>query len=152
MLLTAVLMFSPQRGVGVFILLLSLGHVGTSVPLLLIWLVLDRGESFRPRWLVPVLVGLLMTWAVIADPLVLVAGIIPLVAVCAVRVIREAAAAGRQAGGAGGAVGPGWLGSLREQWYEVALAAAAILAEGLASLVNWLIRAGGGFLLHPVGY
>ena len=156
MLLTAGLMFAPQLGVGVFILLLSLGHVGTSVPLLLIWLVLDRGERFRPRWLVPVLVGLLMTWAVIADPLVLIAGIIPLVAVCAVRVIREAARAGRQADRASGAVGadrpPGWLDSLREQWYEVALAAAAILAEGLASLVNWLIRAGGGFLLHPVGY
>ena len=159
MLLTAGLMFAPQLGVGVFILLLSLGHVGTSVPLLLIWLVLDRGERFRPRWLVPVLVGLLMAWAVIADPLVLIAGIIPLVAVCAVRVIREAARAGRQADRAGGAsreIGAdrpsGWLDSLREQWYEVALAAAAILAEGLASLVNWLIRAGGGFLLHPVGY
>src|ERR1700689_2296845 len=156
MLLTAGLMFAPQLGVGVSILLLSLGHVGTSVPLLLIWLVLDRGERFRPRWLVPVLVGLLMTWAVIADPLVLIAGIIPLVAVCAVRVIREAARAGRQADRASGAVGadrpPGWLDSLREQWYEVALADAAILAEGLASLVNWLIRAGGGFLLYPVGY
>jgi hypothetical protein len=150
MLLTAGLMFAPQLGVGVFILLLSLGHIGTSVPLLLIWLVLDRGDRFRPRWLVPVLVGLLMTWAVIADPIVLVAGIIPLVAVCAVRVIREAAAAGRRAGGADRP--PGWLASLQEQWYGVSLAVAAILAEGLASLVNWLIRAGGGFLLHPVGY
>ena len=148
MLLTAGLLFAPQLGVGVFILVLSLGHIGTSVPLMLIWLVLDRAERFRPRWLVPVAVGLLMTWAQVADPLVLVVGIVPLVAVCAVRVIREAAAAGRQAGRP-----RGWLGSsLQQQWYEVTLAVAAILAEGLASVVNWLIKAGGGFLLHPVGY
>ena len=89
-----------------------------------------------------------MTWVLVADPLVLIAGIVPLVAVCAVRVIREVAAAGRQAGRP-----RGWLGSsLQQQWYEVTLAVAAILAEGLASLVNWLIKAGGGFLLHPVGY
>jgi hypothetical protein len=151
MLLTAGLMFAPQLGVGVFILLLSLGHIGTAVPLMLIWLLLDRSERFRPRWLIPVLVGVLMTWALIADPLVLVAGIVPLVAVCAVRVIREVAVAGRRQAGASRS--PGWLGSsLQGQWYEVSLAAAAILAEGLASLVNWLIRAGGGFLLHPVGY
>src|SRR6266851_1905782 len=37
MLLTAGLMFAPQLGVGVFILLLSLGHIGTAVPLLLTW-------------------------------------------------------------------------------------------------------------------
>jgi hypothetical protein len=34
----------------------------------------------------------------------------------------------------------------------VALALAAILAEGLASPVNWLLRASAGFILHPVGY
>src|SRR5580693_10511474 len=148
MLLTAGLLFAPQLGVGVFILVLSLGHIGTSVPLMLIWLVLDRAERFRPRWLVPIVVGLLMTWVLVADPLVLIAGIVPLVAVCAVRVIREVAAAGRPAGRP-----RGWLGSsLQQQWYEVTLAVAAILAEGLASLVNWLIKAGGGFLLHPVGY
>ena len=43
MLLTGGLLFAPQLGVGVFILVLSLGHIGTSVPLMLIWLVLDWG-------------------------------------------------------------------------------------------------------------
>ena len=42
MLLTAGLMFAPQLGVGVFVLLLSLGHIGTAVPLMLTWLVIDR--------------------------------------------------------------------------------------------------------------
>src|SRR6266702_4232795 len=49
MLLTAGLMFAPQLGVGVFVLLLSLGHIGTAVPLLLTWLVIDRaGPGGRP--------------------------------------------------------------------------------------------------------
>ncbi len=132
MLLTAGIMFAPQLGVTVFVVLLSLGHIGTAVPVMLTWLVLDllEGiEGLKRRWLVPVIVGLLLTWALIADPLVLVVGVVPLVAVCAIRAVH-------------GAV----------RWYEVSLAAAAILAEGLASLVNVLIRASGGFILHPVGY
>ena len=131
MLLTVGIMFAPQLGVGVFILLLSLGHIGTAVPLMLIWLVLDRfdgAEGTKRRW-APVIAGLLLTWALIADPLVLVVGVVPLVAVCAVRSIRG-----------------------EPRWYEVSLAAAAILAEALAALVNWLLRASGGFILHPVGY
>src|SRR3984957_7264254 len=93
MLLTAGIMFAPQLGVAVFVVLLSLGHIGTAVPLLLTWLVLDRlegaegPEGMKRRWPVPVIVGLLLTWVLIADPLVLVVGVIPLVAVCAVRVI-----------------------------------------------------------------
>ena len=88
MLLTAGLMFAPQLGVGVFVLLLSLGHIGTAVPLLLTWLVIDRCP---PRRWVPVLVGLLLTWVLIADPLVLLVGVVPLVAVCALRVSRDLA-------------------------------------------------------------
>ncbi len=144
MLLTAGLMFAPQLGVGVFILLLSLGHIGTAVPLMLTWLVIDRLQGFKPRWLVPVVVGLLLTWVLVADPLVLVVGIIPLVAVCAMRVARDLA---QQRGG------PGWVrASLREHWYELSLAVAAVLAEGLASVVSRLLRASGGFFLHPVPY
>ena len=132
MLLTAGIMFAPQLGAGVFILLLSLGHIGTAVPLMLIWLVLDRfdgAEGTKRRWPVPVIAGLMLTWALIADPLVLVVGVVPLAAVCAVRY--------RHSG---------------QRWYEVSLAVAAILAEGLASLVNHLLRASGGFILAPVGY
>ena len=144
MLLTAGLMFAPQLGVGVFILLLSLGHIGTAVPLMLTWLVIDRLQGFKPRWLVPVVVGLLLTWMLVADPLVLVVGIIPLVAVCAMRVARDLA---KQRGG------PGWVrASLRAHWYELSLAMAALLAEGLASVVSRLLRASGGFFLHPVPY
>jgi hypothetical protein len=121
MLLTAGLMFAPQLGVGVFVLLLSLGHIGTAVPLLLTWLVIDRCPA---RWYVPVAVGLLLTWVLIADPLVLLVGVVPLVAVCALRVSRDLA---RRQDTSVQAV-------LRARWYELSLAAAAIAAQGLASL------------------
>jgi hypothetical protein len=157
MLLTTGIMFAPQLGVAVFVLLLSVGHIGTAVPLMLTWLVLDR---FKPRWPVPIIVGLLLTWVLVADPLVLVVGIIPLIAVCAVRIVRGMTAARRQGGqrgqggqgGQGGRAGGWLLDGVATQWYEVSLAVAAILAEGLASLVNRLLRASGGFILHPVGY
>ncbi len=135
MLLTAALVFAPQLGVGVFVLLLSLGHIGTAVPLMLTWLVMDRGGpgSRLGRW-TPVVVGVLLTWVLVADPLVLLVGVVPLVAVCALRIIR------------------GLSGGLTAQWYEVSLAVAAILAEGLALLAGRLLRASGAFILHPVPY
>jgi hypothetical protein len=146
MLLTAGLIFAPQLGVGVFVLLLSLGHIGTAVPLLLTWLVIDRAGP--GRWYVPVLAGLLLTWVLVADPLVLLVGVVPLVAVCAVRVARGLSLAQRQDGRE-----PGWAReSLRAHSCELSLAVAAILAQGLASVIGRLLRASGGFFLHPVPY
>jgi hypothetical protein len=135
MLLTAGLMFAPQLGVGVFVLLLSLGHIGTAVPLLLTWLVIDRCP---PRPWVPVLVGLLLTWVLIADSLVLLVGVVPLVAVCALRVSRELT---RRQDTSVQAV-------LRARWYELSLAVAAIAAQGLASLAGRLLQA----YIHPLAY
>ena len=141
MALTGGLMVAPQLGVGVFVLLLSVGHIGTAVPLMLAWLVIDWAAG-RPRWFTPVIVGLLLTWVLVADPLVLVIGIVPLVAVCALRVLRAVWSARPPDRGA----------ALQANWYEVSLAAAAIVAYGLADLVNRLLSASGGFILHPLGY
>ena len=141
MALTGGLMVAPQLGVGVFVLLLSVGHIGTAVPLMLTWLVIDWAAT-RPRWFIPVIVGLLLTWVLVADPLVLVVGIVPLVAVCVLRVLRAAWSARPPDRGA----------ALQASWYEVSLAAAAILAYGLAALVNRLLSASGGFIVHPLGY
>ncbi len=134
MLLTAALVFAPQLGVAVFVLVLSLGHIGTAVPLLLTWLVLDRCP---PRWYAVAAVGLLLTWVLIADPLALLVGVVPLVAVCALRAAREAR---RQDGPL--------LAVLRSRWYELSLAVAAIAAQGLATLAARLLQA----YLHPVPY
>ncbi len=168
MTLTAGLMIAPQLGVGVFVLLLSVGHIGTAVPLMLIFLVIDwagsrlclpagstaplPGGAPPPRtpladpparaWFVPIIVGVLLTWVMVADPLVLVVGIVPLAAVCVVRVVHAVFAAR-----------PGERGAaLQARWYEVSLAVAAILAYGLADLVNRVLSASGGFILHPLGY
>jgi len=141
MALTGGLMVAPQLGVGVFVLLLSVGHIGTAVPLMLTWLLIDRAAA-RPHWYIPIAVGLLLTWVLVADPLVLVIGVVPLAAVCALRVLRAVRAARPPDRGA----------ALQASWYEVSLAAAAILAYGLADLVNRLLSASGGFLLHPLGY
>src|SRR5580658_1267969 len=105
-LLTVAIMVAPQLGVGVFGLLLSVGHVGTAVPLMLTWLVIDFGardqgaphDGARLRWWVPVLVGLLLTWVLVADPLVLVIGVIPLIAVCTVRITGAMVTEGRDRG------------------------------------------------------
>src|ERR1700678_447474 len=66
--LAAGIMIAPQLGVGVFILLLSVGHIGTAVPLMLTWLVIDRASD-RPHWAVPVAAGVLLAWALVAGPL-----------------------------------------------------------------------------------
>ena len=71
MLLAGGILVAPQLGAGAYILLLSPDHVGSTVPVLLIWLLLDRAPR---RWWVPVLAGALMTWALIGDGIVLYTG------------------------------------------------------------------------------
>src|SRR6202050_9649 len=61
MLIAAGLMLAPQLGVGTQVLLLSPDHVGTMVPVLAAWLLLDR---FGRRWWGTGAVGLLLGWAV----------------------------------------------------------------------------------------
>src|SRR5260370_34730260 len=75
-LITAGIMLSPQLGNGTFVLLLAPDHVGTCVPVLLAWLIVDRA---RPRWYGPVAVGLLLAWALVADQVALLIGLLRLV-------------------------------------------------------------------------
>jgi hypothetical protein len=130
-LVSAAVMLAPQLGAGVFVLLLSVGHIGTAVPVLLIWLILDRA---RRRWPIPVLTGVLLTWAAIADSLVLVVAVAPLVLVAGFRVLQGLLRAGRPA------------------WYELSLAAAALAAAAAADGIDRLIHAAGGYYLHQVPY
>jgi hypothetical protein len=127
-LVAAGIMLAPQLGGGVYALDMAVGHIGTSVPLLLIWLLLDRA---RPRWWVPALAAVMLAWALVADPLVLVAGVLPLATACMVRVIK---------GPAGD----------RARWYEMSLIGAAAAAAGLAWAAGWLLRAHGGYVEHAV--
>ena len=82
MAIALAIMLAPQPGVGVFVLVFSVGHIGTAAPVMLTWLVLDRfgltsGPAARHRarlWFPPV-VALLLAWALMADPLVLVVAV-----------------------------------------------------------------------------
>ncbi len=144
MLLAAGILIAPQLGVGVFILLLSVGHIGTAVPLMLTWLVIDRGNR-RPREAVAVC--LLLAWTLVADPLVLVTGIVPLAVVCVVRIWRAWPAVARDVGRTA------WRRALlRARGYEIALLVASLAAWGLATCTEGLMHYNGGYRVHSVCY
>ena len=137
------IMLAPQPGVGIFVVIFSVGHIGTALPVLLTWLVLDR---LGRKWYVPPLVAALLGWALIADPLVLVVAVFPLLAVCLARVVSALA---RGAKGDGIA---GFKAAALGSWFEASLAAAA----GIGYLIAWgvaqLMKNSGGFLQQPVPY
>jgi hypothetical protein len=126
---TAGIMLAPQLGAGTNVLLSSSDHTGTAAALLLSWLVLDRAG---PRRYVPVITLALLAWADAADSIVLIAGIAPLAAVCALRLARS---------------GPGPA----ERRWLAALGAGALAAAALADLVLRVIHAAGGFTVRPLG-
>jgi hypothetical protein len=140
-LIAAGIMLAPQLGLGVFAMDLSVGHIGTAAPLLLIWLLLDRTERSAARWYVPVLIAVLLAWVQVADPIVYVVGIGPLGIACALRVIR------------------GWLkaeGSWRRrltaQWWYLLLGAASVAAAGLAWIANNVLSALGGYTVNRLPF
>src|SRR5262249_7771926 len=63
-LIAAGIMLAPQLGFGVFALDLSVGHIGSSIPLLLVWLLLDKAT---PHWYVPVVTAVVLAWVLMAD-------------------------------------------------------------------------------------
>jgi hypothetical protein len=121
------IMLAPQLGYGAFVLLLSPDHVGTEVPLLFGWLVLDRAPR---RWYVVGFTGLLLAWVQVADRGALLAAVLPLTVVCVVR-----AAAGWRRGGA---------------WFEASLAAVAVASAAVAWAVTVLIRVNQGYVQYPI--
>ena len=135
--IAAGIMLAPQLGIGVSALLLSVGHIGTSVPVLLILLFLDRAPQ---RWYVPLLTALGLAWVLIADQLVLIVGVIPLALVCASRVIEGAVRERSLSRG------------VRARWYELSLIAAAGVAAGLAWVAERVLRALGGYILSPIPF
>jgi hypothetical protein len=106
-------------------------HTGTQVPLLAIWLILDRA---RPRWWVPAVVALILAGAQVADPLATYEGVLPLAVVCAVRLYRRRGSPVRE---------------LRGSWYELSLLAAAFASYEAAALTVRLLRHAGGWATWP---
>ena len=139
-LLSGGIMLAPQLGAGIFALLLSVGHIGTAVPALAVWLLLDLSPR---RWYIPVIAGVMLAWAMIADSLVLVVAIAPLVIVGVSRAVPLLAT---------GRPGSGTAPRLRSAWYELSLAAAAAAAWGASWLAEKAINALGGYTLHAVPF
>ena len=137
------IMLAPQPGVGVFVVIFSVGHIGTALPVMLTWLVLDR---LGRKWYVPLLVAVLLGWALTADPLVLVIAIFPLLAVCLVRIV-SALAIGAKEGGV-----RGLRAAALGRWFEVLLAAAGGIGYLIAWVAGQFIKNSGGFLQQPVPY
>jgi hypothetical protein len=127
MAVAAGIMVSPQLGTGAVVLLLSPDHVGSSVPVLVAWLVLDRAGR---RWWVPLAVGALLAWALVADQVVGLTGVAPLLVVSVVRGCRVTVAQRRGA---------------RAAWLELWLAMAAVAAAAAGLAVPALIHSLGGY-------
>lgn len=71
---------------GYLVVLSSPDHTGTAVPLLGIWLLLDRAP-ISARWL-PFAIGGLLVWAQLGDPLAMFVGAVPLAGVSVIRMLR----------------------------------------------------------------
>jgi hypothetical protein len=142
-LLAAGIMLAPQLGPGTQTLLLSPDHTGTSVPVLLVFLLIDRAgylpggrapvSSGGAWWYVPVLVWLGLAWTALADAMTIFIAVIPVALVCAIRVWRAVARD-------------------REPfaWHrrDASLAIAAVLAVPAALAATALIRAHGGWQVN----
>ena len=137
LLIAAGIILAPQLGPGVTALILTIGHIGTAVPVLLIFLLLDRAPE---RWWVPVLAGLGLAWVLVADQLVLIVGIVPLAVVCALRVL-EVAVRERSLSRA-----------FATRRYDLSLIVAAAAAAGLAWVAERVLRALGGYVVAPVPF
>jgi hypothetical protein len=137
-LIAAGILLAPQFGLGVFSLDLSVGHIGTAVPLLLTWLFLDK---IPPRPYVPVVVALLLAWVLVADPIVYVVGIGPLGAVAAARVIRSLVTGGG-----------GWMQRIAAAWYDLSLGLAAVAAVVIAWVINNVLGDLGGYVVNRLPF
>jgi hypothetical protein len=122
-LLTGGLLLAPQLGTGVYALDVAVGHIGTAVPLLVTWLLLDRAGR---RWWVPPAVTALLAWVLVADPVAEIAGVAPLLVAAGGRFLR------------------------RRDPYDAALAVAALAGYLVSLAAGALLRWLGGYVLSPL--
>ena len=130
--IAAGIMLAPQFGNATHLLLSQPDHLGTQLPLLLIFLMLDRAPR---RWYVPVAAAVALTWVFIADRVALLTAVVPLALVCGARVLLAVLRHRR---------------SLASQWYELSLVAASVLSFVAATLAVKLISDLHGYQVTPV--
>ncbi|HEY2490960.1 MAG TPA: hypothetical protein VGI37_15765 [Streptosporangiaceae bacterium] len=128
MLLAGGILLAPALGLDASTLLSSPDHTGTMVPLLVMWLIVDRAGR---RWYVPAAAGIILALATVADTATLLVGTVPVIIVCLLRLLQD-----RRPG--------------TPRRFELAMAGAAAASAVTAWLAIRLIRAIGGFVIHPV--
>ncbi len=131
-LIAAGILLAPQLGHAIGLLLQQPDHLGTQVPLLAIFIVLDRAPR---RWYVPVAIAVLLTWVTVADRVALFDATVPLVAVCVIRALWAVVHDRKP---------------LTSQWFEVCVAAGSIISFGVAALIVSAIKAAGGYTSLPL--
>ena len=132
------IMLAPSVLGGTEVFLENPDHFGTSVPILLVLLLLDwgegRGDADAPRWYVPAAVCALLAWSQVGDELSLVAATVPIGAVgafrLAVTLIRRRPRA--------------------ELRWDALLVAAALVSVAVARVAERALRAIGGFDQRPI--
>src|SRR5580704_2471662 len=133
------IMLAPQLGDGTQTLMQGPDHTGTAVPVLALFILIDctspYGGQTAPhtprgrRWWVPAVTALVLAWVLVGDALVIVIAAAPLAVVCLARACRGLVA--RE--------------GLRAQWYELSMAAAAIVSVPVGLAAIKLITALGGW-------
>ena len=131
-LIASGIMIAPQIGPGAGVLLLEPDHIGTGVPLLLTFLLLDRAPR---RWWVPAAVGLMLVWAQIGDPTVETMAVLPIVVVCGTLAYRDIVARREP---------------LRTHWFNLAMVASAVVSAGVATAAVKTISRLGGYSVAPL--
>ncbi len=131
-LIAAGIMLAPQLGNGIFVLIGSPDHTGSAIPVLALLLILDRAPR---RWFVPVAAGLLLTWAMIADGILLFTGVLPLALVGLARAYQARVRRGEP-----------WRGT----WFDLSLTGAALISIWLAVTALRWVSASGGFIVWPL--
>jgi hypothetical protein len=136
-LVAAGIMLAPQLGNGIHLLLSQPDHLGTQVPLLVMFIVLDRAPR---RWYVPAAVLVMLTWVVVGDQVAVFDAAVPLAAVCGIRVlwalIRDRKLPTAR--------------SLAAQWFELSLAVASLASLGAAAVIVSAIKRAGGYTVLPL--
>ena len=143
--LAAGIMVAPPQG-SVYELMLEPDHVGSVVPVLLLVLLLDRAGR---RWFVPLVAFLLVTWALVADQVIMITAVLPLILVSVIHGYRRVLAP-RRAGGALDQPAERSRLAATAWWFEAALLGAAVVAVIAADRIVALIRANAGYHVYPV--
>jgi hypothetical protein len=130
-LIAAGILLAPQSADGVSLLIQQPDHIGTNVPLLVIFIVLDRAPR---RWYTPVAITVMLAWVTVADRVAVFTAAAPLIIVGALRAYRAVRAGER----------------LASQWFELCLIAAGVVSFGASQLVVRVIEHLGGYTSLPL--